>query len=102
MKEKLSPATSESFAEVERSHGTAWLHMDAPVWVVKYDGVPGSQTHRYDSWQAYRAVERVPAGRDPWTVDNRRIGPESGYASEAEAFSAAKDFIRNSQIKEAA
>lgn len=75
-----------------------WLHKSAPVWVVKYDGIPGT-SHRYDSWQAFRATKIVPAGRKPWTIDNKRIGHEDGYATEAEAFEAASQ-AANSYIGE--
>lgn len=29
-------------------------------------------------WQAYRAVKKVPAGKLPWSVDNRRMAGEHG------------------------
>lgn len=88
-------AIHHAFRLVERPYGDAWLHQDAPVWVVRYEGVPGSQTHRYDSWQAYRprAGVNVPEGRDPWTVDNRMLGPEGGFPTPEQAFRAALDAI---------
>lgn len=90
--------TTKGFRLVKRPHGEAWLHETAPVWVVKYDGVPESNTHRYDSWQVYKAVERVPAGRDPWTVDNRRLGGESGWATSEQAFRAARDAVADMKV----
>lgn len=83
------------FSMVTRNIGIVWLHKSKPVWVVMYDGVPGSNTNRFDSWQAYRAVQKVPQGRQPWTVDNKRIGPDDGYPTEAEAFKAAAEFANS-------
>lgn len=95
---RASTEGTKGFRLVERSHGEAWLHETEPVWVVKYDGVPESNTHRYDSWQVYKAVERVPAGRDPWTVDNRRLGGESGWAIPEQAFRAARDAVADMKV----
>ena len=78
------------FRLVERPHGSAWLHKTAPVWVVLYPGIEGSMTHRFDSWQAFKAIEGCH-GRDPWTVNNKRIGPELGWPSAEYAFQAAEE-----------
>jgi hypothetical protein len=61
------------------------LHSRAPVWVVHY---PATRDHA-EHWQGYRAIARVPAGRMPWTVDNRRISSET-FASLDAALAAAE------------
>jgi hypothetical protein len=80
------------FKKITRHGSETWQHLTAPVWIVRYEGIEGSNTHRYDKYQAYRAVEKMPNGRDPWTVDNRRIGPENGYSTLDKAFIAANGF----------
>ena len=68
--------------ETDRPHGVCWVHSEKPVWVVHY-----GQTNRMgEHWQAYKAVAHIPKGRQPWTVDNRRLGGENGFSS----FEAAK------------
>ncbi len=59
------------FALVERSHGVAWLNLNAPVWIRRYEAVSGI---REEEFRIYKSVEKVPKGRDPWTVDNRCVG----------------------------
>lgn len=71
----------ENFTKVSRPHGECWLHNSRPVWIVEYSGT----RVRGPFFQAYKAVEKVPAGRDPWTVDNRRIGTEDGFQTLQEA-----------------
>ena len=63
------------FSEVKRPYGNCWLHNTKHVWIVEYPSTRARARH----FQAYRAVQPVPKGRDPWTVDNRRIGGEDGY-----------------------
>lgn len=76
-----------SFITVDRPVGPALLHLTKPVWVVEYAALPGRPRH----WQAYRAVAHVPAGRQPWTVDNRRIGVDAiGYPTADLAMAAAE------------
>ena len=71
----------DDFYKVSRPHGECWLHKSKPVWIVEYSA---SRLHgRF--FQAYRPVQPVPIGRDPWTVDNRRIGPEDGFQTLQEA-----------------
>ncbi len=65
------------FIETTRPTGVIWQHETKPHWIVHY---PGTRV-RGEHYQAYRAVARVPAGRNPWTVDNRRIGSEDGFAT---------------------
>lgn len=65
---------------------TIHMHRSKPVWVVHYQATQDRAEH----WQGYRAVAKVPAGRDPWTVDNKRIGTERGFASLDAALAAAE------------
>ena len=75
-----------NFTLVERETGKVWLHNDKPVWVVHYE----CTDRRDDFWQGYKAVQRVPKGRMPWSIDNRRIGPEKrGFRTLGEALKAA-------------
>lgn len=80
--------TPIGFAEVQDTQrpGRLFIHDSNPIWVASYPEVPGV---RAEFWQAYRAVKPVPAGRQPWTVDNRRIGTERGFPSLADAIAAA-------------
>lgn len=78
----------DPWALVTRPHAQTpvYVHTGAPVFVVHYDATDVRAEH----WQGYRAVVKVPAGRMPWTVDNRRIGGERGFASLDAALEAAE------------
>lgn len=75
-----------SFTLVHRPHGDCWLHDAKPVWIVHY---PATDV-RGEHYQAYRTVAPIPKGRQPWTVDNRRIGTDRGFATLDEAVQAAE------------
>ncbi len=80
-------STADSFKPVERDTGTVWMHKTKAVWIVFYEAVEGVRLAYY---QAYRAVNPVPTGRAPWSVDNRRIGPaDHGFPSLEAAMEAA-------------
>jgi hypothetical protein len=74
------------FDEVSRMpFEKVWLHKHKPHWIVFYE-----KTHAPSFYQAYRAVEPVKNGRDPWSVNNKRIGDARyGYATLREAMEAA-------------
>lgn len=72
----------------EHPGGRAWLHVSGSKWIVKYDAIKGV---RAAVFCAYKSIEKLPAGRMPWTVDNRRIGGEYRTITEA------KDAIRRSR-----
>jgi hypothetical protein len=76
------------FIEVQRPWDQTPCHVHAskPLWVVHYPATMDRAEH----WQGYRAVAKLPAGRDPWTVDNRRIGSERGFASLEAAIAATR------------
>lgn len=59
------------FTERQRFDGPAWVRDDGRVYIVHYDDVPG---HRLAFYAVYKVAAHLPRGRDPWTVDNRRIG----------------------------
>lgn len=59
-----------SFTRHERFDGPIWIRDDAPIWIVRYEGIPGYYLEFYG---IYKSVTRVPTGRQPWTVDNRCI-----------------------------
>lgn len=62
---------ARNFERVNGSHGLQkWIKKtDRTVFVSHYPSVPGRQSFFY----VYRSVNAPPAGRMPWTVDNRRI-----------------------------
>jgi hypothetical protein len=70
-----------NWKELTRPVGTYWQHDQYPVWVVHYPATHRAAAH----YQGYKAVERVPNGRVPFTVDNRRVGPEFGFKTLDEA-----------------
>lgn len=69
--------TPENYTLVERPHGSCLLHNTKPVWIVEYSATQIRPRH----WQTYKAMHKVPKGRDPWTINNRRVGPENGIAT---------------------
>lgn len=82
-------AIADNFTEVQREPWeTVWLHKEKPVWIVFYE----NSTHeQFSFYQAYRPVSKVPSGRDPWTVDNRRLGPaDRGFKTLETAMQAAE------------
>lgn len=83
-------AAHPDFVEVERLHGNALLHKSHPVWIVHYEGHKGFSS---PSWRVYESVCKVPAGRDPWTVDNRYVGQKDGFTTIDEALTAALERV---------
>lgn len=71
-----------SFILKQRPTGEYWEHDSAPLWIVEYGAVLGV---RRACFKAYRAIERVPAGRNPYSFDNRVLGPREGFESLEEA-----------------
>lgn len=71
-----------AFTEVQRPHGPAWLHNSGDKWIVHYNAVSPP------FYQAYRAIDTVPKGRMPWTIDNRRIGTPHGFKTLEQAMAA--------------
>jgi len=67
-----------------RPVGTYWLHDTHPTWVVFYSASHVRAAH----YQGYKAIEKVPKGRNAWTVDNRRIGSEMGFLTLEDAMTA--------------
>lgn len=74
----------KNFETVNRPHGSALLNRVKQMWIVEYQ----QSRVRPHHWQAYQPVVSVPKGRDPWTVDNRRIGPEDGFLTLEDAVAA--------------
>jgi hypothetical protein len=62
----------EHFHTIEHLGCRVWLHHTAPVWVRE---ITGQDIHIPTRYMAYKAVERVPEGRKPWTVNNVRVSP---------------------------
>jgi hypothetical protein len=86
------------FEVIERPTGEVLLHRSEHVWIVHYDTFSGPHPAVY---RAYRAVERVPKGRWPWTVDNRAIGSRDGVLTLAEAVALARDSIKAESVQRA-
>jgi hypothetical protein len=81
----------EHFHIIEHLGNRVWLHRTAPVWVREYVGQDIYQPVRYI---AYKAIEPIPDGHKPWTVNNVRVSPvctTPGPAINA-AIEAAKEF----------
>lgn len=64
----------QRFRYIDRGGHDCWLHDSGAMWIVRYEAVPGGR--EYDVFHAFRVVAKLPKGRDPWTVDNRRLSPE--------------------------
>lgn len=77
----LGKKLNKNFRVVRRPGQRVWLHVSKPVWIVFYPFM--------EFFQVYRAIEHVPEGRNPWTIDNRVIGPKEGFTSLAAAMRAA-------------
>ena len=58
---------------------TVWLHSQKPVWIVYYDEIKTPTMTRAAFYEAYRAIHTVPAGRAPWSIDNRKISNGNGF-----------------------
>jgi hypothetical protein len=78
----------EDFERITRETGQVLKHRAHPVWIVHYES---SKSPAFSVYRVYRAVARVPHGRDPWTVDNRCIGQRDGVASLGEAIEIARE-----------
>lgn len=80
----------DQFQVVTRPHGECWLHKAKPAWVVHYPLAP-----RNPHYQAYIPAPWVGPddlkGRDPWTVDSRRLSV-NGFKTLKEAMQAAHSF----------
>ncbi len=79
-------ATLQDFKRTYRTTGSVLLHRSKHVWIVRYADYERGGTK---FWQAYRAVDTVPKGRDPWTVNNKRIGTDKGFKTLRDALLAA-------------
>lgn len=77
----------QNFKRVYRATGSVIMHATKPVWIVRYGDYERGGTK---FWQAYRAVDTLPKGRMPWTVDNRRIGTDKGFKTLRDALNAAQ------------
>lgn len=84
-----SNSYQSDFDAIERNGERVWMHKAAPVWVVHYPGIAGSLVARYDCWRPYKAIEKVRHGVMPWSVNNKRIGPDDGFPSLDAALEAA-------------
>ena len=71
---------ADNYTVITRLHGACWLHNDKPVWIVPYDAIHGI---RVASYTVYKSVDKVPLGRDPWTIDNRNIADHVPTLEEA-------------------
>lgn len=72
------------FAIVHRPHGDCWLHKGGRAFIVFYEATDVRAAH----FMAYESKAAPPKGRYPWTVDNRRIRADRGFASFEDAAAA--------------
>lgn len=65
------------FEVIDTPTGKAWLHREKNMWIRHYP-MPNGRTAEF--YQAYRPRDYVtiPAGKYPWTEDNRRFN-ERGF-----------------------
>ena len=68
---------ADMFIKTTRPTGEIWMHESKPHWIVHYPAT----SFKGEFYQAYRAIDRVPAGRNAWTIDNERIGTKDGFAT---------------------
>lgn len=80
---KFNRATNDGYED------WIWVHDRAHVWVVRY-----SAGERYE---AYRSIVRVPKGRRPWAVNNKRISNGDFFPTLAAAMEAAEVVAGQSQ-----
>ena len=66
----LDATVNENFEVVHRPHGDCWKHKTQDFWVVFYEAL---KLVGKPCFYAYRAIEGSYQ-RDPWTVNNRRVG----------------------------
>jgi hypothetical protein len=67
---------ARNFTRINRNGQQVWQRKDDPsIWVTHYPALDGV---RGGVFYVYRAVAKVPAGRAPWTVDNRRVDASRG------------------------
>jgi hypothetical protein len=75
------------FMVIQRETGNVLKHRSADVWIVFYES---SNAIVRGVWRVYRAVQRVPVGRDPWAVDNRCVSPRDGVVMLSDAIDIAR------------
>mgnify|MGYP000914620747 CR=1 FL=1 len=69
-----------NFTRTNASGIQRWQRTDKPeVFVTHYPALRGV---RPGVFYVYRAVAAMPAGRKPWTVDNRRVSTMTGNLSD--------------------
>ena len=79
--------TPQGFTEVPYGYGRRWLHESRRAWIQLYP----ETCARREFYQAYVSVGNVPAGRDPETCDNRRMGNgDHGFATLGDAADAVR------------
>jgi hypothetical protein len=69
------------------------VHNSKPIWIVRYNyNTSGGIQREQVNWQVYYPTVKVPEGRHPWTVDNRRIGNGEGFKTLPQALDVAESF----------
>lgn len=94
MKKLSKPFASApgDFQIFNRPTGLVLIHRTAHVWIVHYE-VTGNMKPSF--YCAYRAAAHVPKGRDPWAVDNKRIGSQEGVRTLKEAVALCRTAIED-------
>ena len=62
---------SSDFQVVGSSTGDRWKHNVQNFWIVFYQSLKQAKK---PCFYTYRTVDKCPSGREPWTVDNKRVG----------------------------
>ncbi len=81
-------AIPNAWRRYQHSWGESIAHEALPIWCVFYPDTYVRRAH----WTAYIAIEKALTGRHPCEggVNNKRIGPDSGFHTLAEACDAAE------------
>lgn len=84
---KIAPELLSHFEHVLRDTDEEgiWAHRTKPMWIVHY---PARFGFALETWRVYYCVAPVPAGRKPWSIDNRALNRD-GYPSLEAAMEAA-------------
>lgn len=61
---------NDDFELVHRPHGDCWRLKGRNVWIVYYWALKAEDEPAYI---VYASIDYCPEGRDPWTVNNKRV-----------------------------
>lgn len=80
---------SQEFIIITTKTGKVWLHRGKNMWIRHYPLPNGRDAEFYQAYRPAPYID-VPAGKYPWTEDNRRFA-ERGYPTLEAAMQAVRD-----------